>query len=273
MLEKIYRRFRRPWHNFQFRIFASLLRSHGIAFIFRDPLGILTRREPTDNFAVIFSTGYSCDAVPMMLALSSKVKGSDIAFDVGANIGITTTWLARNSRHVYAFEPEPGNLLRQAETLGLNQVKNVTTVPCAVSDQTGTLSLHIYESYGHHSLSPAHHKRPVGCLSIQTTTLDIFCQERSITQIDVLKIDVEGFELEVLRGARTLLSEHKIYLIIFEHSKTLLEIQKRDPCAVFQFLLEYNYSIFDLNGRKLTKESLLHLADQDIYALPVETPA
>lgn len=268
MFKKIQNRVDRSLTKLRFRLFAGVLKKYQVGFYYRDRLGILTRREHTDNFQYIFETGNSCDAIPMMLALDDKARGANVSVDIGANIGITTVWLARHSRHVYAFEPEQDNLRRLGEHLSINHVENVTVVPKGAFKENASIDLNIYESYGHHSLSPRHaSSRVIGTQRIEVVTLDDFCRAHRLETIDFLKIDIEGFEFEALSGARDMLKQKRIRLIVFEHAEEILLTQGKEPGATLRLLNEHNYRIFDLTGREIHPGQAGGLPQQDLYAM------
>jgi len=77
---------------------------------------------------------------------------------------------------------------------------------------------------------------------VQTQTLDNFCRETSITNIDVLKIDTEGNELNVLKGAEKLLSKNKIKLIYVEISESKKNFQEKEK-SVISLLNSYNFEL------------------------------
>src|SRR5690606_6795758 len=81
----------------EFAVLKGLLQKYNVNLYYKDTFGTLAARVPTDNFENIFKTGYPCDAFPMMEALDKKLKNLNVAFDVGANIGITTVWMARKA--------------------------------------------------------------------------------------------------------------------------------------------------------------------------------
>lgn len=254
------------YRKFQFYVLRNLLLKYNVKFCFKDSLNIISSRDPNDNFRYMFETGYSCDAVPMMEKLNSKVFPASVCFDIGANIGITTVWLARQANIVHAFEPVRNNQIRLLETLELNNIRNVTLHRIAVAETTSKRDLFLYNSYGHHSLSENHVSEPVGKETIQTTTIDMFCRDYSINQIDIIKVDVEGFENEVLKGASSMLTDKKIKYIIFEHSKLLMEKQGRSPDQVFSTLASHGYKVFTLEGTELQREDMFNLGQEDLYA-------
>ena len=64
-----------------FKIFSKVLKKYDVKIYYRDDLGILSAREYSDNFEYIFKTKNSCDAVPMMLALSDKIQKSQLMLE------------------------------------------------------------------------------------------------------------------------------------------------------------------------------------------------
>ena len=140
--------------------------------------------------------------------------------DVGANIGLYTVLAAKlvgNTGRVYAFEPEPGNYALLQQNLVLNEVRNVIVENLACGSDNTEQSLMIAKnSIGTHSLL----KRPKNSVQKQITVhvirLDDYF-EGIRGQIGALKIDVEGYEPFVLKGAERLLA--RVDLLLFEYAK------------------------------------------------------
>jgi len=237
-------------------VFKFILKKYNIDFYFRDNLDIITKRRLSDNFVNMFRKGDSCDAAPFMHSLDPKLENLDVGIDVGANIGITTVWLARKCKEVYAFEPEDMNINRMEETLRYNCVSNVKLIKSAVTNRIGEGQLKILEGYGHHSLGEVTTSRKVGEKTVSLTTLDKFCETEDIKRIDVLKIDVEGFEEEVLEGAKNLLQKGAINLIIFELSEIPLQSLGKNPKVVCEILTNYGYDIYYPDMKKFSIKSL-----------------
>ncbi len=268
MIRKVMRYMAQKLENFRFKVFSKILKKYGVDFYFKDTLGILTKRNPEDNFQYIFKTGYSCDAIPLMLSLDEKIKKSRIGFDIGANIGITSIWMAKNSGIVYSFEPEPNNIQRFKQNLSINFINNVNIINKAVSDIDGQAELFLYESYGHHSLADKHVSNVLEKINVETVMLDTFCKDHNILEIDVLKVDVEGYELNVLNGCKELLLSGKIHLIIFEHSPILFRKQQRELEQVIKYLMGMNYEIYRLDNTVVSLSDVPNLGQQDLYAIP-----
>ena len=157
---------------------------------------------------------------PSLVAILEAVLEPDgVFFDVGANIGVYTGWAARTvgpTGRVYAFEPVPSTRQHLREFLHRNHLKNVSVIPSAVGRETG--SLHLYCHPGASGLASAVKTRSPGVhrIEVRTTSLDEYAGATKSRLPQLLKIDVEGYELEVLRGARRILSSPNPPVVIFE---------------------------------------------------------
>jgi len=187
--------------------------------------------------------------------LSAVLPGDAVVFDVGANKGdwsAAALGLDRGTR-IHAFEPAP---VPFRELLGRfadhAREGRILCNPIAASSSVGTVGFYYYDSAptwgGLHRRSSVEAQlnleAPVRLL-VPTTTLDEYCAGLGIRHIHFLKIDVEGNELEVLRGAAGLLSRRSIDYLQFEYGGTFIDANARLKDA-YDFLRSMNYSIFRL---------------------------
>jgi FkbM family methyltransferase len=149
-------------------------------------------------------------------------------WDVGAHIGffsLIASRLVTRTGHVEAFEPFPPNRVRLATSIALNQAANVTIHAIALAEGTGTAAFHMTSSSLTGSLVPngGDSFMPVQCVSADDAM-------RSIRAPDFVKIDAEGAELAVLRGARRmLLSNRPTILIELTSGDMLAEVRELAP--------------------------------------------
>ena len=142
------------------------------------------------------------------------IEPYDIVCDVGANIGYFTSLASSKGAKVYSFEPHP---------LVFNRLKNncddrdVFLQKIALSDRSGQASLHIPVDFekneGIASLEKSEQSSEQ--VQVELQTLDQFMRGKA-SQIKLMKIDVEGHELSVLKGAERYLKENRIEYIVFE---------------------------------------------------------
>ncbi|MBB4634964.1 FkbM family methyltransferase [Longimicrobium terrae] len=171
---------------------AALGGSRGVSSTL--PGGEVVRVLPEYRFVTWNAVEYS--------AFRAAARPGGVALDVGANAGayalLMGQWMRPGGR-VFAFEPSPAafdGLSRHVALNGLSDV--VTPVRAAASDQGGTAAL---IGAGHHGTSRLAAAGERGTETVDTVTIDSFCATQRISPT-LIKIDVEGFELEVLRGAR-----------------------------------------------------------------------
>jgi FkbM family methyltransferase len=145
---------------------------------------------------------------------ASLVTETSVCFDIGANAGLYTLLWARRARRVYAFEPAPRNVAMLYRTLALNRVTNVTILPWAVSATDGVAAFAEGDNVAVGRLDD------FGSQPAATVTLDTFVATFRVVPT-VIKIDVEGAEADVLRGAATVLAKHRPALLLSTHSRAL----------------------------------------------------
>jgi FkbM family methyltransferase len=145
------------------------------------------------------------------------LRPGDIACDIGANKGSFIYWLSRWVRNgrVIAFEPQPELARHLADICRVIRLCNVKVEAKAVYSHSGDQDLFLPE--GHQPGASLHHKaleaQSVTTLSVPVVSLDDYFDEND--KVALLKIDVEGAELEVLKGAERILRQHAP-LLVFE---------------------------------------------------------
>jgi len=140
-----------------------------------------------------------------------------VVLDIGANIGLhAITWATScPSLRAYAFEPS-----RQTLAMTRNNVARaghsarIEVIPQAVSDQVGVGEFFHCEDDAYSSLRDTLRKRVVDSYQVDITTIDAFVSGRRLSKVDLVKIDVEGFEREVLTGGLRTLREFHPHLFV-----------------------------------------------------------
>ena len=131
------------------------------------------------------------------------VSSPRIILDIGANIGQTATRYRAMfpEAHIFSFEPDP-ETFKKLEAACAGDT-HVSPIPFALSDRQARIPMNIME----HSVVNSF-LQPIGdwakaekVIEVQTTTVDLFCREHGIEQIDILKVDAQGAELAIFHGA------------------------------------------------------------------------
>lgn len=162
---------------------------------------------------------YRFDEVLFASELLLKPGRKGVMIDVGAHHGSSLKPFAEQGWDIYAFEPDPHN--RKHLVRNTRQFDTVDILPFAVSDVSQE-NVSFYSSKistGISSLSPFHetHKKTA---TVSTTTLDALIAEEELTDVDFLKIDVEGHEMDVLNGLDFSNVKPRIIVAEFENKKS-----------------------------------------------------
>jgi FkbM family methyltransferase len=151
--------------------------------------------------------------------VTRRLAGGGTMIDAGAHIGIVSLTAAQNPRvKVHAFEPDPANVVAFRRNLALNPDARVELNEVAVGEEAGEVHLSV----------PIPGQSSIGHISdegvpVRQVTLDEYADEHGIERVDLLKMDVEGYECSVLRGARRLLEERRIGVIVTEVHEAFLQ--------------------------------------------------
>lgn len=142
------------------------------------------------------------------------LRPGDTVVDVGANIGIFTALFASTGAQVLAFEPGSRSLRDLARTIAENPSARVTVVPAALSDTPGQLALTLDLESSNHLIADDAVAAAGGMVElVDVMRLDDYLNPAPAT-LDLVKIDAEGFDLNVLRGAETTLRTHRPALLV-----------------------------------------------------------
>jgi len=195
-----------------------------------------------------------------------------VAYDVGAFQGLLTLFFSRRAQHVVAYEPHPANFERLCENLRLNGVENVTVRRLGLGAHPGRARL-LWEPLmlGGATCDPqliggSPDKRSCHAEEILISTLDSDIETFGLPRPNLIKIDVEGFELEVLRGALVTLRRDHPALFLEMHGATLR--QKRHKAAeMLEFLATTGYReiLHVESGRMLTAAEAAFAYEGHLY--------
>jgi FkbM family methyltransferase len=139
-------------------------------------------------------------------------------FDVGANIGyyslMMTTSLNGKQHQIHSFEPNPYTFNFLINNIEFNNFKSIVPVKLGLSNQTQELEIY----YNKKNLGTANTFQNKGALSanISLVRCDDYCHQNSIENIDLIKVDIEGGELNFIRGASGIIKDSKNLTLIIE---------------------------------------------------------
>lgn len=207
---------------------------------------------------LFFFGAYEAEDCRMWISL---VPDADIIFDVGANIGLYSLLAAStNARSVvHAFEPTPSLSQAIDENLRLNNLNNVVNNRLAVGDTIGDVFLNFSSGTGGNNEGMnfvTKGKVEASGEATTATTLDQYCQDKGITSIDLMKMDVEGGEYAVLMGAKELLKNQAIKCIVLELIEWAAKRSGHSTRDVKQILVDNGYQIYALHDGKKTPLSV-----------------
>jgi len=194
--------------------------------------------------AMAFGYDIALDIARICTANDIKIRA---VFDIGAHDGSVSTRFLKSfpAASVHAFEPHPTN----HDLLGRISNPRFSAHRFAVSDRSGSAAFYVYSEPSNdgpnsapaamnNTLLPHQHDRSI---QVQCTTIDEFCAANAIGVVDLIKIDTEGHDAAVLRGARRTLPTARFVACEFS---SLMEREGRDDslCAIARELEPIGFS-------------------------------
>lgn len=205
---------------------------------------------------------------PVAAFLRARVKSGDICVDVGANVGVYVLqfahWSAPSGR-VVAFEPNPGARAVLEKHVRFNCLADrVAVVPAAVSAHAGSATLYAADADGMSRLGEPNRAiaERVREITVPTVALDEYCEGARLSP-DWLFIDIEGFEVAALEGARQLIEVRGGEMgIVVEMHPDAWHSAGTDRAQLERLLDELKLEAVPLTGQKdaLGEHGLVHLA-------------
>jgi FkbM family methyltransferase len=185
--------------------------------------------------------------------LGSVLRPGAQFVDIGANEGFYTLFAARRvgpQGRVYAFEPSPRERARLDANIEANKLRNVTVFGEGLAEQEGRAVLHLAEAEhsGQNTLGAFGYPGVDLAADVQVdlTTLDQLRDSGRVARVDVVKMDVEGAEMRVLRGAlRTL--QHDRPIMMFELFDAALRGQGSSADEVVDFLRGHGFDLYQFD--------------------------
>jgi len=182
------------------------------------------------------------------LSVINSLKGKDF-LDCGAYFGDSALMFAKDyhPNNIYSFEPDPENYGVLLETIKHHKLKNVIPISKCVGEKCGEVNFH--------KMGPMSHiMEAEGHSIMEMTTLDEFVGESNLN-VGVIKIDIEGYEMEVLEGAKkTIVSQKPVLLLGIYHNPREFFGAKR---FVQELMPDYNFKFKILSDVRPIAESYI----------------
>lgn len=186
--------------------------------------------------------------------LNTFYKNNFAYFDIGSNVGLRSVYALSENRPTVLFDPNPEVSKISKQMIVLNDYKSYKIEQSGVSDIEGQLNFYISSSAYMSSFDKEHAAKDkiVAEMKIPVTTMNLYLKAHPQFEPKIVKIDVEGFEINVLKGASDMLQNNKPALLIEILDTTT---NRKD---ILEFLASYNYEAYYLFNKA---EGMLEKAD------------
>lgn len=231
-----------------------------LEFVVGPGLRFRGRPDEDGSFAELYLLRH--EAPSLAPILDAALPPGGVFFDVGANVGLYAAWAASrvgSAGEVHAFEPVPRTRGYLQTTVELNGLSQVRIVAVAVGAEPGSVDLHVVPGASGLSTTVSASAPPgSSVIRVPRTTLDAYVAETQARAPDLVKIDVEGAEFDVARGASALLASAHPPVIVFESLEGHLRNSGTTTVEIAEWLRGVGYRCF-----ALTPAGLLEMVRAD----------
>jgi FkbM family methyltransferase len=170
---------------------------------------------------------------------SSSLEQDDIVLDVGAHMGAfsITSGKRLSKGLVISFEPHPNIYQLLKLNVYLNELKNIVPLNIAVADFCGKTVLSVPKDPAAAYLGPDIYSK--GTFEVQVRTIDDVCLQRGIERVNFIKIHAEGSEMAILKGARNILAENELDLVVSSSRLRNSHLRKE----IYEHLIDMGFEI------------------------------
>jgi FkbM family methyltransferase len=211
---------------------------------------------------------------PNVAFFKTHAKNGMNIIDIGAHIGVMSVSMARLSgpdTKIYSFEPTPSTMDVFKEVIRLNHLeKQIIPLPDAISESRGTVKFYISTIEGNNSNTLIKYRGEAAAeqmLEVNTISIDEFKSSRNIPRLDFIKIDAEGAELKVLKGAKNTFLKDRPVAILAIHPNAI--IAGGDTLEqIWDFITTLRYKVV-YDSKELNRESFCSISDLfDVHLTP-----
>jgi len=179
-----------------------------------------------------------------MTLFRSFLKEGDVFIDIGANLGYFTVIAANRVGHqgkVFSYEPDPHNFKLLEKNIAINEFKNVTAVPIALSDSAGKRDLFFGDNHCTHSFNDK--KNNGESELVITDTLDNSLKNLGCLKVNLIKIDIEGAEPIAFEGMKETIENNRSLVIFFEFYPNAIKRLDYSPIEFLEKLKNLGFSL------------------------------
>ncbi|MBY9007039.1 MAG: FkbM family methyltransferase [Candidatus Lokiarchaeota archaeon] len=199
--------------------------------------------------------------------IRNYLKPGDTFMDIGSNIGIISlaaSQIVGDNGHIYSFEPEPDTFFFFKKNISLNNIKNITAFKHGLGSIKETKNIYYHEEYGNSTFIKLENNKnkPIE-KKVFIDTLDNVIKDNNIKRIKMIKIDVEGWEFEVLKGAERLLKSKNAPIISIEYFEGI-NAEGGLPINFVNYISSINnYKIYKLKKSKEFISDLIEVKNKE----------
>jgi FkbM family methyltransferase len=192
-------------------------------------------------------------------ATIEAARGKSCVLDIGAHIGLVSLPLSQavsSNGIVFAFEPAIANGAFLREHIKLNNIKNVEIIVDLVGEKR-LESVEFFESSddsGMNTIAMTGSRRGYAVTAKRQITLDDFCEQRSLVP-EIIKIDTEGAEVGILKGASETLRIHRPTIFLSVHPRHIIELGSTVE-ELELLLVEFDYKVTDMDNNAVRPTEL-----------------